>query len=120
MCIYDNYKGPWILGGDFNETLHAEDKFCGLLINNSRANKLLDCINYCHLIDLGYKGSCYTWTNVKYNRFNLLERIDRVLANYDWITNYPDALATYLPRTHSNHCPIKIELQHYSLPRNFF
>ncbi|XP_075077023.1 uncharacterized protein LOC142163784 [Nicotiana tabacum] len=120
MCVYDNYTSPFILGGDFNEILHAEDKFGGLSINNSRANKLLDCINYCHLTDLGYKDSRYTWTNGRHNRFNILERIDHIMANYDWLTQYPDALVTHLLRTHSDDCPIKIELQHCPLPRNFF
>lgn len=105
MCLYDNYKGPWLLGGDFNEITHASDKFGGKNINNSSANKFLDCINYCHLSNLGYKGNRYTWTNSRYNNYNILERIDRFFANYEWLNHYPDALVTHLPCTHSDHCP---------------
>ncbi|XP_070017163.1 uncharacterized protein [Nicotiana sylvestris] len=110
MCVYDHYTGPWLLGGDFNEILHANDKFGGLSINNSRSNKLLVCLNYSRLTDLGYKGSRYTWINGRHNSFNILECIDHLTANYDWLKQYPDALVTHLPRTHSDYCPIKLEL----------
>lgn len=35
MCLYDNYKGPWIIGGDFNEITQEADKFGGLPISNA-------------------------------------------------------------------------------------
>lgn len=35
MCVYDNYKGPWIIGGDFNEITQEADKFGGLPISNA-------------------------------------------------------------------------------------
>ncbi|XP_075108967.1 uncharacterized protein LOC142180792 [Nicotiana tabacum] len=85
MHVYDHYKSHWLLGGDFNKILHANDKFGGLSINNSRANKLLDCLNYSRLTDLGYKGSRYTCTNGRHNSYNILERIDRITTNYDWL-----------------------------------
>nr|XP_016444253.1 PREDICTED: uncharacterized protein LOC107769541 [Nicotiana tabacum] len=68
MSVYDNYKGPWIIGGDFNEITHVTDKFGGLPINNSRSHKFLDCLNYCQMTDLGYKGSRYTWTNGRHKK----------------------------------------------------
>lgn len=36
MCMYDNYKGPWVIGGDFNEIIEADDKFGGLSIDNTK------------------------------------------------------------------------------------
>lgn len=102
---------------DFNEIAHATYKFGGQQINISRSNRFIDCINYCNLADLRYKGSRYTWTNGRHNRHNILEGIDRCLANYDWLRLYPNALITHLPRTHSDHCPLLLELQHCPLPR---
>ncbi|XP_075096400.1 uncharacterized protein LOC142174494 [Nicotiana tabacum] len=97
IYVYDSYKGPWIIKGDFNEITHATDKFGGLPINNSRSHKFLDCLNYCQMTDLGYKGSRYTWTNGRHKKYTILERIDRIVAKYDWINQYPDALVTHLP-----------------------
>ncbi|XP_019224694.1 PREDICTED: uncharacterized protein LOC109206328 [Nicotiana attenuata] len=83
----------WFIGGDFNEVLKARDKFGGNPINLSRSNQFWNCINKYNLIDLGYKGSKYTWTNKRYSNCNtlILERIDRCFANEGWIKQYPEA-----------------------------
>lgn len=52
----DNYKGPCLIGGDFNEIMNQLDKWGSCNINNYRASKFADCIHYCNLLDLGYKG----------------------------------------------------------------
>lgn len=62
-CIANTYLGPWLLGGDFNEIIFTSEKFEGRVINIVRANLMLECFNFCNLIDLGYRGSRYTWTN---------------------------------------------------------
>lgn len=74
----------------------------------SRSSDLWDIINHCQLIDLGFKGSKYTWLNKSYKQKHALifERLDRFLANDDWIHLYLDAQVTHLPRTHSDHCPL--------------
>lgn len=72
MYLCDHYKGPWIIGGDFNEILHSIEKFGGRSINNSRSNQFTDCINYCNLVDLGFKDSKYTWTNKRRYAFHIL------------------------------------------------
>ena len=54
---------PWIMAGDFNEVLIGEDKFGGRLINISRAINFQECLNACGMIDLGFCGPQFTWTN---------------------------------------------------------
>ena len=54
---------PWIMAGDFNEVLIGEDKFGGRLINISRAINFQECLNACGMIDLGFSGPQFTWTN---------------------------------------------------------
>lgn len=91
------------MGGDFNKVLKDFDKFRDNIINHARTNQFWNCINQCNLIDSGFKGSKYTSTNKRYRQRNqlILERIDRCLANDQWI----EAFVAYLPRTHSNYCP---------------
>ncbi|XP_075079762.1 uncharacterized protein LOC142165010 [Nicotiana tabacum] len=103
----------WFMGGDINEVLKARDKFGGNPINPSRSNMFWNCINECKLLDLGYKGSKFTWSNKRYNnRVSLiLERIDRCFANESWISQYPETTLLHLPRTHSDHCPIQVILK---------
>ncbi|XP_019248757.1 PREDICTED: uncharacterized protein LOC109228028 [Nicotiana attenuata] len=119
-----NLTTKWFVGGDFNEVLKARDKFGGNPITLSRSNMFWNCINECNLLDLVYKGSKYTWTNKRYsNRTSLiLERINRCFANEGCIQQYPEAFVMHLPRTHSDHCPLKINLvgsPNNYLPRPF-
>lgn len=52
-----------------------------------------------------------------FRRHNILERIDRFLANYEWINHYPDALVTHLPRIHFDYCTLLLQLYYRLLPR---
>ena len=62
------------------------------------------------MIDLGFTGPKFTWTNKK-----VLERIDRGICNMSWRSLFSEAYAHHLPRTKSDHCPIKICLNsHHS------
>lgn len=110
MCLYDHYKGLQIIGGDFNEILHSREKFGGRPINNTCLNQFTDCTNYCNLVDLGYKGSKYTWTNERHYVDHILERLDRLFANYDWLTLFPESTIRYLNRTHSDHTQLLLTL----------
>ena len=57
------YIGPWLLGGDFNNITCQSEKWRGRQFNPSRATKFINCINHYGLLDLGFKGSKYTWSN---------------------------------------------------------
>lgn len=74
----------------------------------------MNCINYCNLIDLGFNGIKYTWSNMRCRNSQslILERLDRCLANDLWVHLYPEATITHLPRTHSNHSPFLLNLGH--------
>lgn len=111
MCLFDHYKGPCLIRGDFNEILHSSEKFGGRVINNSHSNNFIDCINYCNLVDLGYKGSKYGWTNKRKLGSNILERLNRLLANYDWVNLFPEAMVHHLPRTHLDDSPLLLNTQ---------
>lgn len=113
--MHDSYKGPWLVGGDFNNVLGANEKIKGKGINNKRSKLLWDCINSCNLIDLGFKCCKFTLSNYrKKNNDLILERLDKVFANEKWISLFPKAAITHLPKTHSGHNPILIEI----IPKN--
>lgn len=98
----------------------------GASINTARVNKLWDCLNHCNMVDLGFRGCKYTWTNKRYhnrlryhNRFSLIqERLDRCMANTSWINLYPEALVTHLPKIKLDHCPMLLSLIHSSQGSN--
>lgn len=113
--ISNTYKGPCLVGGDFNDILTASKKFGGKPIKDSRAKYIWSKINNCNLVDLGFKGSKYTWTNNRHNNKSLiLERLDKVFGNEEWIELFPKRFIIHLQRTHSDHNPILVKL----IPRN--
>lgn len=69
-------------------------------------------INYCVLIHMGFKGNKYIWLNkcFKHKYALILERLNRFLANDEWLHYFPDAQVHHLPRTHFNHCPLLLTL----------
>lgn len=73
------------------------------------------CLNSCSLIDLGFSGPKYTWTNSQYVSSLIMQRLDRALANPEWHFLFPKANVTHLPRTHLDHCPILLTLHHNPL-----
>ena len=101
---------PWLMVGDFNEVLCAEDKFGGNQININRTMAFKACLDSSNFVDLGFAGPKFTWSNKRQITDLILERIGRCLANPLWRILYPEAAVTHLPRTFSDHHPVLIEL----------
>lgn len=89
--IAANVQLPWTVLGDFNDIIDDSEKF-------HRMSAFRDC----QLLDLGFYGQKFTWTN-KRKKTPILERLDRGLANADWIHLFPNSRLTSLPRLTSNH-----------------
>ncbi|XP_075111507.1 uncharacterized protein LOC142181829 [Nicotiana tabacum] len=106
------YKGTRPVGGNFNEVLKSREIFGSNNISNSRSNHFWSCLNQYRLIDLGFKGSKYTWSNKRdTNRKDLiLERLDRCFATDDWIESYPESSITHFPKTHSDQFPLLLSI----------
>ena len=45
---------PWALMGDFNEVISEGEKSGGNLICQRRVRAILDCMNECQMMDLGF------------------------------------------------------------------
>lgn len=39
-----------------------------------------------------------------------MERLDKIYVNSDWISFFPNATVTHLPKTHSDHNPLLLEI----------
>ena len=53
----------WVLLRDFNDMLSDEEKLGGLPVNRTRILAFRNCMDKCGLMDLGFHGPCFTWTN---------------------------------------------------------
>lgn len=106
--LMDDYQGAICLMGDFNAIAATSEKFGGnsQLSANNKAFR-----NWFHgagLIDMGYQGPAYTWSNKKKGRALITKRLDRVLVNLQWHQRFPNASVFHLPRFSSDHMPILI------------
>ena len=101
---------PWIIAGDFNEVLMGEDKFGGRLVKIFRAINFQDCLNNCGMIDPGFFGPHFTWTNQQPLSTLIQERIDMVFVNTGWNVLYSEARVKHLERSHSDHSLIMLSL----------
>ena len=52
---------PWLVSGDFNDFLHATDKYGGAPIRGSKCVKFRSWVQNCCMMDLGFQGPRFTW-----------------------------------------------------------
>jgi hypothetical protein len=84
-----NTHDNWLLFGDFNLIRSPNEKYGGNSNNSSLINLFDDTLNNCNLVDLGYHGDIYTWTNNQMNETHIKERLDRFCATTNWISMFP-------------------------------
>jgi len=81
---------PWVCIGDFNEILFSEEKSGGRVRPHSQMQAFRDVLDVCGFMDLGFTGPEFTWQGVRHGQV-IWERLDRGVANYDWMAKFPTA-----------------------------
>lgn len=97
----------WISLGDFNEVLNQNEKLGGLRVNQRRCLVYRDNMDVCKMIDLGFSGPRFTWTNNR-KRHPIYERLDMGWGNMEWLEKISKTNVMHLPRISSDHCPIRV------------
>lgn len=65
----------------------------------------------CGLMDIGFNGHPFTWTNKRFGKAFICERLDRALANLEWNNQFPDAKLYHLTSYASDHSPILLDMK---------
>ena len=60
-------------------------------------------VDECGFVDLGYVDSKFTWSRQIMGETTMWERLDRALANDDWISMFPATKVMHLECGTSNH-----------------
>lgn len=63
------------------------------------------------LVDAGFNGEAYTWSNNRRGQARILERLDRVLFNVDFQTDFSATSVHHLTRIYSDHSPLLVQLE---------
>ncbi|KAA3455435.1 reverse transcriptase [Gossypium australe] len=65
----------------------------------------------CQLHDIGFSGRWFTWERGNLPETNIRERLDRGVANTNWISMFPEAKIRHLVHSTSDHCPLLISTE---------
>lgn len=105
ICVYASYDGrkrrelwneltstrynlPCMVVGNFNLVLLTRLKIGGNSININDVKEFNEMISKASLLNGGFSGSKFTWNNSRLGKANILQRLDRVLLNTEWILSF--------------------------------
>jgi hypothetical protein len=97
---------PWIVIGDFNEILFSHEKEGGNVRPHHYMDAFRNSLMDCGLEDIGFSGEIFTW-----KRGRIRERLDRAVANGDWLQLHPGATLAHLEYTKSDHRPLLLDTE---------
>jgi hypothetical protein len=106
----ENVEEAFCCLGDFNAIPDMADKFGGSSFMNTNNRSFQKLIRESDLLDLGYKGPAYTWTNNQCTSNPIYQRLDRVMVTTTWQEKYPRAYVNHLPMIYSDHTPILLRM----------
>ncbi|XP_059446385.1 uncharacterized protein LOC132177924 [Corylus avellana] len=101
-------SSAWLSMGDYNEISSDEEKFGVRRQPRRQMNDFRDAIEGSRLVDLGFVGPKFTWSNSQLVGHFTMERLDRALANEEWKELYPFRRVEVLAACASDHAPVMI------------
>lgn len=114
MLIQDVFmKGGdiFICIGDFKYVLQYNEKCGGHKRYISQLSWGRQTVELCGLIDFGFEGYPFTWSNVMQDNENIQCRLDRILAIDGFINMFALIKVLYLQCFGSYHATMRINLQ---------
>jgi exonuclease III len=112
MQLGSTFNGPWLCIGDFNMILSQQDKMGGLLYASSSTDYFHEFVNSFGLVDLGFTGNPFTWSNHRDGRHLIRQRLDCGMASSQWVHLFPSTSILHLPALSSDHSPLLLDTVH--------
>jgi hypothetical protein len=121
MDVGKDHYGPWLCIGDFNMILSQSDKYGGRPYASSSSDAFHGFLDSFGMIDLGFSGNPFTWTNRRQDHHLIKERLDRGIAKLLWVQLFLHYSVQHLPTHSSNHNHILLNTipTDLTLPRPF-
>lgn len=82
-------RGSVCVMGDFNAIANEDEKVGGDPVMNKNCRDFKNFLFEGGLLDLGFKGPAFMWTNKRNCANAIYERLDRVVATAGWLQLYP-------------------------------
>ncbi|XP_021739502.1 uncharacterized protein LOC110705891 [Chenopodium quinoa] len=90
------FEVPWMVGGDFNNVLHLDDRV-GSVVSIAEVEPFRQCLSDASLFDWKAGGMFYTWSNKQDGLNRVSTKTDRVLVNNSWLDTFPYMQANFFP-----------------------
>lgn len=97
------WLGPWMLIGDFNEAMWQYEHFSQCPRPEKQMLDFREVLSHCDLHDIGFSGLPWTYNNNQEGSKNVRVRLDRGVANSEWIYRFSDTSVTHLSSSQSDH-----------------
>jgi hypothetical protein len=78
-------------------------------------NQFKECLDDCGLVDLGYTGPMFTWSNRQQGDALVRVRLDRAVENGDFTTVFDDCVVENIITTTSDHFAVLVRLQKFGV-----
>jgi hypothetical protein len=101
-----DFHWPWLCIGDFNIILSQSEKYGGRPFACSSHDPFRGFLDSFGMIDLGFSGNPFTWSNKRQDHHLIKECLDRGIANPNWVHLFTHYAVQHLPAQISDHNPI--------------
>ncbi|WRX15954.1 Endonuclease/exonuclease/phosphatase - like 5 [Theobroma cacao] len=105
-------QDPWLVVGDFNVILSRDERLSGTDPHTGAMEDFATALFDCGLLDAGFEGNKFTWTNS-----HMFQRLDRVVYNSQWGSQFTTTRIHHLNRDGSDHCPLLISCSNSNVQR---
>ncbi|GJY24381.1 RNA-directed DNA polymerase, eukaryota, reverse transcriptase zinc-binding domain protein [Tanacetum coccineum] len=110
---------PWVLMGDWNVSLNIEDHSEGGSCKTSDMIDFQECLDAIGIEDINCSGIHFTWVQSRKDpKSGVMKKIDRVLGNIEFMIQYTNSHAIFLPHLTSDHSPAILVLPDKKKKRN--
>ncbi|KAL0445552.1 UNVERIFIED_CONTAM: hypothetical protein Slati_1683100 [Sesamum latifolium] len=77
---------PWLCSGDYNEILTQAEKQGQLARPEWQMEGFRGCLEECQLVDMGFEGDKFTWSNHREHPHTVRARLDRACCTTNWMS----------------------------------
>ena len=107
---------PWLVFGDFNEITALKEQWGRIDRSLAQMAAFREVLADCSLQDLGFQGAAFTWSNRRLSGDLVRVRLDRSVANAEWISLFPNARVQHIVVAASDHMGLLIHMDPAQAP----